>query len=62
VGGGPGVYFPENGDNEFGANIGLGINCDFSPRIKFEIGSDYHTIFDPDNQFVHSQAGVIFRF
>jgi len=27
-----------------------------------ELGADYHTIFDPDVQFVHSHAGVVFRF
>ena len=62
VGAGPGIYIPENGDTEFGANVGLGINYEYSPLLTFELGADYHTIFDPDIQFVHSHAGVIFRF
>lgn len=62
VGAGPGIYIPENGDTEFGANAGLGINYEYSPLLTFELGADYHTIFDPDIQFVHSHAGVILRF
>ncbi len=62
VGAGPGLYIPETGDNEPGANVGFGLDYDYSSRVQFELGVDYHTIFDPDIQFVHSHAGVIFRF
>ena len=62
IGAGPGIYIPQTGDSEFGANVGLGINYEYSPLLTFEWGADYHTIFDPDIQFVHSHAGVIFRF
>lgn len=62
VGAGPGLYIPETGDNEPGANVGFGLDYNYSPRVQFELGVDYHTIFDPDIQFVHSHAGVIFKF
>jgi len=62
IGAGPGLYIPQTGDSEFGANAGPGLNYEYNPRIAFEMGVDYHTIFDPDIQFVHGHAGVIFRF
>jgi len=62
IGFGPGVYIPDVGDTEFGANAGFGFNYEFSPSIVFELGADYHIIFDPDIKFVHSHAGVVFRF
>lgn len=60
--GGPGYYIPETGDSRFGLNLGAGFNYDFSKTIDFELGADYHTIFDQGIQFVHSHAGLIFRF
>ncbi|UCD94127.1 MAG: outer membrane beta-barrel protein, partial [Candidatus Zixiibacteriota bacterium] len=62
IGGGPGFYIPENGDSEFGANIGFGVDYRFRPNIDFEWGIDYHAIFDPEIQFTHTHVGVIFRF
>ncbi len=62
IGAGPGIYFPKDGDIEFGTNAGFGFVYPFRPQINFEIGADYHWIFDPDIQFTHSHAGVIFRF
>jgi len=62
IGGGPGFYIPEDGDGEFGANLGFGFDYEYSPFVTFELGADYHNIFDPDIQFIHSHAGVIFRF
>ena len=62
VGVGPGLYIPETGDNEPGANVGLGFDYKYSSRVHLELGADYHTIFDPDIQFIHSHVGVIFRF
>ena len=62
IGFGPGVYIPEVGDRELGGNAGLG--CDFNRFFPFvfELGADYHWIFDPDIQFVHVHAGVLRRF
>lgn len=62
IGAGPGIYIPKDGDTEFGANVGCGFNYELNPRIAFELGADYHMIFDADIQFVHSHAGVIFKF
>lgn len=60
--GGPGYYIPKIGSNKLGGNLGFGLNYDYNNFITFEIGADYHTIFDNDVQFLHSHAGVIFRF
>ena len=62
LGAGPGLYIQEAGDNKFGFNAGLGLNYIFNNLITFEFGTDYHVIFDEDIQFLHSHAGVIFRF
>lgn len=62
VGGGPGYYIPKDGDSGFGANAGCGVNYEYSSPIAFELGADYHWIFDPEIQFVHSHAGLILRF
>lgn len=62
IGAGPGMYKPKIGDTEFGANVGFGLNYEYIPRITFEIGADYHMIFDPDIQFIHNHAGVVFHF
>lgn len=62
LGGGPGLYIPENGNNELGVNAGLGFDYDYSSLIKFEFGADYHSMFDQDIKFMHSHIGVIFRF
>jgi hypothetical protein len=59
---GGGLYMPEDGDSELGANAGVGLNRDHSNRITFEVGADYHSIFDPDIEFTHAHAGVILRF
>ncbi len=60
--GGPGYYIPETGDSRFGLNLGAGFNYDYTNTINFELGADYHTIFDEGIQFVHSHAGLIIRF
>jgi len=62
IGAGPGIYIPKDGDTEFGVNAGCGFNYELNPRIAFELGADYHMIFDADIQFVHSHVGMIFRF
>lgn len=60
--GGPGYYIPETGDSRFGLNLGAGFNYDYTNTINFELGADYHTIFDQGIQFVHGHAGLILRF
>ncbi|MFX0196680.1 MAG: S8 family serine peptidase [Candidatus Hodarchaeota archaeon] len=62
INGGLGYYIPKAGDNGLGANLGFGLNYDFSSSITFEIGADYHAIFGEDVQFLHSHAGIILRF
>lgn len=62
IGAGPGIYKPKVGDSEFGANAGFGVDYEPISRIVFELGVDYHVIFDADIQFVHIHAGVVRRF
>jgi hypothetical protein len=62
IGGGPGLYIPKNGNTEFGANIGLGINYELNSRVNFEIGADYHAMFSNNTQFIQNHIGVVFRF
>lgn len=62
LGAGPGYYIPENGDNEFGASTGLGLNYKFNNRFSFELGADYNTLFGTDISFTQSHIGVVFRF
>ncbi|UCD18302.1 MAG: outer membrane beta-barrel protein, partial [Candidatus Zixiibacteriota bacterium] len=59
---GPGIYIPDEGDTEPGGNAGIGIDYELNPVTTFEAGVDYHAIFDSDIQFLHSHAGVVFRF
>lgn len=59
---GPGIYAPEYGSTEFGSNAGLGLNFLLNSQVILEIGGDYHTIPDPDWQFIHAHGGVIYRF
>lgn len=62
IGGGPGVYIPEVGSTELGANIGFGFDYEYNSSTTIEMGVDYHTIFDGDTEFLHPYAGIIFRF
>ncbi len=62
VGGGPGFYIPEAGNNSFGANAGLGLNYEVNSLLNLELGTDYHYIFDNDIRFVQSHLGVVLRF
>ena len=61
IGAGPGVYIPQDGDTEFGFNVGAGIDYEIRNNITLEIGADYHRTFD-DVEFIHAHGGVIFRF
>jgi hypothetical protein len=62
IGGGPGVYIPETGNTEFGANLGFGLDYDYRSFVTLELGADYHAVFGEDIQFLHNHAGIIFRF
>ena len=42
---GAGLYFPKQGSNEPGVNLGLGIDYLIVPQWIIEIGVDYHHIF-----------------
>jgi hypothetical protein len=59
---GPGYYIPKTGDSGLGANFGAGFNYDFSSSLTFEVGTDYHTVFDEDVKFWHAHTGIIIRF
>ncbi len=59
---GPGYYIPEKGNSGFGANVGAGFDYDFRNFLTFELGTDFHTLFDYNVKFWHAHAGVIFRF
>ena len=62
IGGGPGLYFPKTGSSGLGINLGVGLDYDFNNSLTLEIGAEYHTVFGKDVQFLHTHAGVIFRF
>jgi hypothetical protein len=62
IGAGPGVYIPESGSTEFGANIGFGLDYKYNSSTTIEIGVDYHRVFDGDTQFLHTHAGILFQF
>jgi hypothetical protein len=74
LGAGPGVYLSKNeinltsgetveeGELMIGANFGVGLNFSCISRVTFELGADYHQVFDPDFGFVHSHVGIIYRF
>ena len=67
---GPGFYIPDEGDNRFGAKLGLGVGYAISDRVVIEVGTDYHSIFsgeedtlhqDEGTSFQHFHAGIIYR-
>ncbi len=62
LGAGPGLYVPEFGDTELGANVGFGLDYDYNGAIHLELGADYHLLFDSDVEFIHSHVGVNYRF
>ncbi|MEE9443691.1 MAG: S8 family serine peptidase [candidate division Zixibacteria bacterium] len=62
IGGGLGYYLPDIGDNEFGFNVGAGLNHEVNRMITLEIGVDYHQTFDDNIKFIHAHGGVIVRF
>ena len=63
IGGGPGLYYPDGTNSEFGANLSFGIDYPISQRFSIEVGSDYHMMFDSDKtRFFHAHAGLVFKF
>ena len=60
--GGPGLYITKNGTDDFGANVGFGINYEANSILNFEIGADYHYIGGNNDQFIQNHAGAIVRF
>lgn len=62
-GGGLGLYLPDEGDSEFGANLSLGIDYFMSRRLNIEVGVDFHAMFNSDKtKFIHTHAGIVFKF
>jgi len=51
INGGLGYYIPKTGDKGLGANLGFGLNYEFSSYVTFEVGADYHAIFGEDLDF-----------
>ena len=62
VAGGPGYYFPEAGGSGMGANVGVGVDYELNNALLFEVGTDYHSVFGNDMDFLVTRVGVIFRF
>lgn len=62
LGGGVGYYSPKHGDDEWGGNLGLGVEYELTPQVTLSAGVDYHTIFDEDAEFVTGQVGVVVHF
>ena len=64
VNGGFGAYQPDSGSSELGANVGLGIGYDISPRWRGEFGVNYHSISTSgsNTEFFTPQIGVSYNF
>ncbi len=62
VNGGVGYYIPKSGGSGIGANLGFGFDYEFNPSLIFELGANYHVVFEENIQFSVRFAGVIFRF
>lgn len=58
---GPGLYIPDEGDNRFGAKIGLGIDYPITDRINIEIGTDYHYIFEGNKEILNQNKKTSFQ-
>ena len=58
----PGLYIPKSGDTKPGINAGFGFNYDYNGSIIFELGGDYHSIFDINTKFMHNHIGIVYRF
>lgn len=61
---GLGMYKLDPGDDEFGYNIGAGIQYDFTPRLSLEAAYNYHAInaSNIDPQFSTLQIGTRYLF
>jgi hypothetical protein len=64
VNAGGGFYLPEDGDTEFGLNVGVGRDQPIGPTLILETGLDYHRIFisGGDASFITAHVGLIHRF
>lgn len=62
LGVGPGYYIPESGDSEFGANGGIGLNFEANNTLNFELGTEYHQLFDSNTEYWQPHFGIILRF
>ena len=58
---GPGVYFPKDGDAQFGVKAGLGFDFQLSDKFMFEIGADYHNIFLKEEDFIWGKSTDFFH-
>jgi subtilisin family serine protease len=62
IAGGPGYYLPEDYGSGIGANLSIGFDYEFKNDILLEVGSDYHSRFDNDMDFLVTRVGLIFSF
>ena len=64
AGGGVGLYMPNHGTNEFGINLGTGLNFPIQPGLSLDVGADYHLVDPSGNRqgFGDMKMGLIFRF
>ncbi len=62
--GGAGLYVPEHGSTEPGANGGLGVDYTIDKNWVLEVGVDYHCIFTSgsDTEFFNPHIGLLRRF
>jgi hypothetical protein len=58
---GPNLSIQDFSTMDSGYNAGVGIGYVLSPRLRLEIGADYHSTFSQHNQMLQSHAGVVFR-
>ena len=57
---GVGYYNFDPGDNEFGVNLGVGYQFDYSPSLAFEIKTQYHSVNTDvfDTEFFVLRGGI----
>jgi len=60
VNGGLGIYIPDEGDSEFGSNVGSGVSFHFTPNISFDLSYNLHLIFRESDtaQFSTLHSGI----
>jgi von Willebrand factor type A domain len=61
---GPGMYWPNAGGSEWGANLGVGLSFPVHPRLSLELSPNLHGVFaNPDTRlFIDAWLGISWRY